>query len=146
MQRTYADLTGMTFWDVASLHNPHIVAVGPYRLAPHDIQGCSMTTVTERDTAGRVWTLALFVTGAIVITLGVLELGWQTRFLIGSGVLCVIAMMSAVEALKLKPITHWRLDIALKGGRRLSYATASRTDAEALTAQLNSLGRRNARG
>ena len=142
MHRTYADLTGMSFWDVAAAGNPHVVNVGPYRLNRDDIQACSMTTVSERDAAGRMWTLALFAGWGLVMLLGVVEFGWRTRFLLGTGVLGAIALMAGVEALKLKPITHYRLDIALKGGRLVRYATASRTDAEVLTAELNAVARR----
>ncbi len=144
MQHTYADLTGMTFWDAGASTNPHVVTVGPYRLDRDDIQGCAMSTVTERDAAGRVWTMTLFIAGAALVLLGVVEFGWMTRFLLGAAVLAALAAMSAVEALKLKPITHWRLDIAMRGGRTVRYATANRTDAEILTSQINAIARRNA--
>ncbi len=112
------------------------IELGALRLPRDSIVGCRIEDVVERDTAGRLASLGLLFAAVLVLSLGLIDLSWGSRLMVGVVVLGVIGAVSAMETLGLNKTLHYRLDILLNDGRRVGYTTESRRDAEALADDL----------
>lgn len=136
MRNMLAETTADAFYEDRSGARGHWIELGSLRLPRDSIIGCRIEDVVERDTAGRIASLGLLVAAVLVLMLGLLDLGWASRLMIGAVVLAAIGGVSAMEALGLTRTLHYRLDILLDDGRRVGYTTQSRRDAEALADDL----------
>lgn len=136
MRTLNAETTVDAFHESGEEGRGHWIELGALRLPRDSIIGCRIEDVVEKDTAGRVASLGLLVAAVLVVMLGLLDLGWASRLMIGAVVLAAIGGVSAMEALGLTRTLHYRLDILLNDGRRVGFTTASRRDAEALAHDL----------
>jgi len=143
MRQSLTDIAVPTYWDLPWQVTSPRISVGPYRIDTDDVLGCMTTAVSQRQTRGKLLTLCLFLAWALIILVAVLGFGWQTRFLLAAIVLAVIGIITGLETMRAGPQLHWRLDIALRGGRRISFATTNKADAEALSRRLTAIANAN---
>jgi hypothetical protein len=135
-----ANLTSSTFWSAPVQPKGRWVELGALRLPRDEIVGCRVEDVVERDGASRLATLALLLAAVLVLVLGLIDLGWQVKAMLGASAVAIIGLVVGLEGLGITRTVYYRLDVLLRDGRRVGYTTASRADAEALAGDLGELG------
>ncbi|MGQ0674327.1 MAG: hypothetical protein ACT4N2_15815 [Hyphomicrobium sp.] len=108
-----------------------LVRLGARRIAVSDIRGVKVERESERDIGGLVVMGGAFLLAAAVFVIGVVEIGWRTRFLVGAVILLALAFVSLGETRRIDPVRFVRLRIATPAGD-VVFTTADEIDALAL--------------
>jgi hypothetical protein len=89
---------------------------------------------------------AIFAAAAFVFVVGVVDIGWRTRFLLGAAFMIALAFVSLVETMSIGPVRFVALTIDTSEGR-VVFTTPDPADASALegrvAAEMTGLGKRN---
>ena len=112
------------------------VRFGHKRIALSQIAGLSLEEVRNRQAMGLFVAATAFVFAASVFAYFVFEQGAMARFLIGTFFLGGLGVAGLIEASRLRAVRHYELTITLVGGERLVFASADRTDIQALALRL----------
>jgi hypothetical protein len=120
------------------------MTLGGHQVWPHDIATYAFLEVVERDWDGQWLCFAIYFLAAGAILTGVLGGQLDVRFLIAVTFLAAIAAMSVADALAVRAIGVYRLEIVTHAGERIIHATPSLDQAVALVRSLDALARSRA--
>lgn len=112
-----------------------ILRIGTRRIPVAAIRAVTREEVADRDVGGLVVMAGAFAFSAAIFVVGVIDIGWRTRFLLGAIILFGLAYMSLKESFGVQPVRYVRLRLALPEGD-VVFTTPDRADASALEARI----------
>jgi hypothetical protein len=127
-------------WAIEPRAEGVLLRLGAERIALADIAAYEAAEHHERDLDGQVLGFSAYLLLACAFLLGVVVEGWRTRFLIAVALFVGIGLASGLEALQLKRIRVFRLRIAARSGRTLTFTTAREAEIKALVGALEAAG------
>jgi hypothetical protein len=123
-------------WELSpAIRTPHlgpVLRVGARAIPIRDIKGYVGSTDSDTDKKPAFAALAVFGIATLVFLLGVLDLGWRTRFLLAAVLFVTIAASALHDLAWLTTSTIYRVEIYLASGDIVRYATIDRIKYEAL--------------
>jgi hypothetical protein len=137
-------------WELSpAMRTPHlgpVLRVGARAIPVRDIKGYVGSADSDTDKKPAFATLAVFGIATLFFLLGVLDLGWRTRFMLGAVLFATIAASALHDLAWLTTSTIYRIEIYLASGDVVRYATVDRIKYEALIDALgmSALTRRSA--
>ena len=123
-------------WSVTGSPSGRRLRIGAREIALDDVASVAVEQVTARDVQGLGVMTAVFAMAAALILIGVADLGWQTRFLIGAAVLAGLALASLSEIFGVRSIAYTRLHIRSRRGATLLFTSADAREVDALAEAL----------
>lgn len=114
--------------------------IGGKEIAVGDIESVTEERVAERDIQGLHLMGAIFLLAALLLLIAVADLGWRSRFLIGTVFLGALGVASFAEAWGVGTVAYRRLVITTRRGATLVFASADDREVDGLAAALG-LGR-----
>jgi hypothetical protein len=129
-------------WDVTSAaHTPALgpmLRIGARAVPVRDVCGVVGSAEHETDRNPAFVTLAVFGLIACVFLVGVADIGWRTRFLVGAVVFGAIGLAALNDMAWLTRRGIYRVEVLLHSGETLRYATIDVEDQQRL---LTAVGR-----
>lgn len=123
-------------WDVTpASRTPHLGAmlrVGARAVPLSDIAGFIGSADSETDKKPAFATLAVFGVATVFFLIGVLDLGWRTRFLAAAILFGFIAVSALHDMAWMTTSGIYRVEILTRSGETIRYATVDAADQHAL--------------
>jgi hypothetical protein len=114
-----------------------VLHFGRYRIAVDDIVAVDGETDRRRPAEGLFVAAALFFLAAAAIAFGVFEIGWRTKYLLGTVFLAFLGAAGFVEQFSVHHQQIFRLRLRLKSGEVVTFASADLGDVRSLMDRLS---------
>lgn len=101
------------------------VAIGARVVARDAITTIGVVHQSERDIDGQILNFSIYLLIAAAFLIAVVEMGWQSRFLLATGFFAAVGLMSMVDVILANRITYWRIDVGLTSGETVTLAVHS---------------------
>ncbi|MEZ5842269.1 MAG: hypothetical protein R3D27_00865 [Hyphomicrobiaceae bacterium] len=82
----------------------------------------TVTRMAERDIDGQLFNFSVYLLIAAVFLIGVVEIGWRSRFLLATGFFVSVGLMSLMDVITANRLAYWRIDVTIEGGETLALA------------------------
>jgi hypothetical protein len=115
-----------------------MLRIGARAVPIHDVCGVVGSAEHEKDRNPAFATLAVFGLIACAFLVGVVDLGWRERFLVGAVVFGTIGLAALNDITWLTRRGIYRVEVLLHSGETLRYATIDPEDQQTL---LTAIGR-----
>ena len=109
---------------------------GRHRFALNDITAIATEDIRDSVTDGILLAAMAFVIVACALAFGVFDGPLRERFLLGTVFLGFLGYMGLSELPKLRQQKFFKITFTLQGGSNVTFASADRTETEALLAAL----------
>lgn len=96
-----------------------------------------VTGLSEKDLSTAFATIAVFSTVAALMTFGVLEIGWRTRFLFEGILFGAIGVCAVAELFSSRRQTLFTFELQLEDGRAVTFVTADAEQARRINRALD---------
>jgi hypothetical protein len=114
-----------------------VLRLGARALPVSEIRGFIGSSDLEVDKKPAFATLAVFGVAAVFFLLGVLDIGWRTRFLAASSLFGLIAVSALHDMVWMTTSGLFRVEILTASGETLRYTTIDPSDQQRLMAALD---------
>lgn len=101
--------------------NAHVV-IGGRVVARAAIRCVAVIRQQERDIDGQLFNFSVYLLIAAVFLIGVVEIGWRSRFLLATGFFAAVGLMSLVDVITANRLAYWRIDVTLDTGETIALA------------------------
>lgn len=116
------------------------VRLGAEQVRISDITFMNLEEVRSSPSGGLFLNGTVFLCVAALLAYYVYEVGGRERFLIGTVFLGLLGVAAVSEALRMRGLRHYELELILSGGRRIVFTSADRADIQALALRLAAEG------
>lgn len=143
MGRALLEAANPPMWRIEESRGPsasRFVRFGAEQVRISDIAFMSLEEVRSSPSGGLFLNGTVFLCVAALLAYYVYEVGGRERFLIGAAFLGMLGIAAVSEALRLRGLRHYEMELVLKDGRRIVFTSADRADIQALALRLAAEG------
>lgn len=97
------------------------VQIGAHRIDASEVAGLTAYGRDDRDIDGPLLGFSAYLIAATLVAIGVFVMGWRERFLLFTGLISAISLMSLQDVFLTRPIRTYCLEIRLLDGRRVTF-------------------------